>query len=77
LLKEESIINLHPGTSISFNKISFLGNIANGGNEAEDNHELLMVIMGTKGAKNLPEILFGSNASSLSKYIDVPLLVVP
>ncbi len=47
LFKEKTIINLHPGTSVSFTKISFPGKIAGGVNEREDTHDLLMVIMGT------------------------------
>ncbi len=36
-----------------------------------------LIIMGTKGAKGLYEILFGSHASSLVKETKVPTLVVP
>ena len=77
LAREESIIHDFMGMDFGFKKISFLGSIGDGVNEVEDQHDVFMVVMGTKGAKNLSEILFGSNASSLSKYIDVPLLVVP
>ncbi len=39
--------------------------------------EKSMVVMGTKGASGLEEILIGSNANSILHSVDVPVLTIP
>ena len=40
-------------------------------------HQLEMVVMGTKGASGIEELLIGSNAASVIHNVEVPVLVVP
>jgi len=44
---------------------------------ALEDHDILMVVMGTHGAKGIDEILLGSNTYSVIKSTDVPVLVIP
>lgn len=39
--------------------------------------EIDLVVMGTKGSKNNPEVVFGSYTLNMIKYVDCPVLVIP
>jgi hypothetical protein len=44
---------------------------------ALEDHNILMIVMGTHGARGLDEILLGSNTYSVIKSSHVPVLVIP
>lgn len=75
--KEEVLINIKTGKNIIFKKITFLGFINDGVKKVSADHNASLAVMGTHGATDLATVLFGSNASSLAKYIGFPLLIVP
>ncbi len=75
--KEEALIREISGVDIIFEKISYLGFLSDAVRDITKTHDPDLVVMGTKGASSLPEKIIGTNASSLVKAINVPLLIVP
>ena len=54
-----------------------IGNPIRLSREMVKNHNMEMLVMGTKGASGIEEFLIGSNAASVIHNVDVPVLVVP
>ena len=75
-MKEFEMAHL-AGTGVSYECHVMIGNPIRLSREMVRNHELGMVVMGTKGANGIEEFLIGSNAASVIHNVDVPVLVIP
>jgi nucleotide-binding universal stress UspA family protein len=64
-------------SGIEYDSHVMIGNPIRLCREMTQKHELEMVVMGTKGASGLEELLIGSNAASVIHNVEVPVLVVP
>src|SRR5690606_24841962 len=54
-----------------------LGNPIRLSKELSEKHNTNIVVLGTKGASGIEELLIGSNAASVIQNIDWPVLVIP
>lgn len=64
-------------SGISFDAQVKLGNPIRLSKEFTEKENIDLVILGTKGASGIEELLIGSNAASVIQNIDVPVLVIP
>ncbi len=62
---------------VSYECHVMIGNPIRLSKEMVVNHDLDMLVMGTKGASGIEEFLIGSNAASVIHNVEVPVLVVP
>jgi nucleotide-binding universal stress UspA family protein len=75
--KEVVFLEKQLGTSLSIEKMAYLGFLNEAVNYVAKERHPDLVVMGTKGETGLPAILLGSHASSLMKATHIPLLIVP
>ena len=71
--EQENLAN----SGIKYDSHVMIGNPIRLSREMVHKHNLDLVVMGTKGASGLEELLIGSNAASVIHNVDVPVLVVP
>ena len=57
--------------------LSLMGNPIRVVKELTQKYDDAMVVLGTKGASGLEEVLIGSNAASILHSVDVPVLAIP
>lgn len=75
LLKK--IQNLHPNPKHKFITLSSYNNFIDGIKEQIDEKSIELIIMGTKGASGLTEVIIGSNTGDLITKVKCPVLIVP
>ncbi len=54
-----------------------IGNPIRFSKELTEQHNIDIIVMGTKGASGIEEFLIGSNSASVIQTVDVPVLVIP
>jgi len=64
-------------SSVNIEVFSCFGSISEALNKAERAYEIDLIIMGTAGASNISNRLFGSNTTNAIKNAKQPILVVP
>lgn len=64
-------------SGVQFETQVILGNPIRLCKELSEKHNIELVVLGTKGASGIEELLIGSNAASVIQNIDVPVLVIP
>lgn len=64
-------------TGLDYETRSMMGNPIRVVKELSNYYENSMVVMGTKGASGIEEVLIGSNAASILHTVDVPVLAIP
>jgi nucleotide-binding universal stress UspA family protein len=64
-------------TGIEFETRSMMGNPIRVVKELSKYYQNSMVVMGTKGASGIEEVLIGSNAASILHSVDVPVMAIP
>lgn len=62
---------------VNHTSLSLMGNPIRVVKELSNKYEDSMVVLGTKGASGLEEVLIGSNAASILHSVDVPVLAIP
>jgi len=66
-----------PGQDITTKVTNCFSDISNEIQKVADEFEAELVIMGTKGASGLQELLIGSNAGNTIEAINIPVLTIP
>lgn len=61
----------------TFNSILNFDSIQNAVNKNIDLHHIDLIIMGTNGANNVKEVLFGSNTLQIIRSISIPIMAIP
>ncbi|WP_299336446.1 universal stress protein [uncultured Psychroserpens sp.] len=61
----------------TFSRISAFNTLTDEINELHSGHVMDMIIMGTKGASGIQEVLFGSNTIHIIKKAKCPVLAIP
>ncbi|WP_417612521.1 universal stress protein [Owenweeksia hongkongensis] len=64
-------------SGVDFQTQVSLGNPIRLSKELCEKHNIDIVVLGTKGASGIEELLIGSNAASVIQNIDTPVLVIP
>jgi len=64
-------------SGVSFDTKVMLGNPIRLSKNLTESEAIELVILGTKGASGIEELLIGSNAASVIQNIDIPVLVIP
>lgn len=66
-----------PDSKITFKKIPGINLLGDAVEEIVESEDIDLVIMGTRGASGMQELLFGSYTVSTLKKVSCPLLVIP
>lgn len=61
----------------NFHSVVDYDNFIDSINQTSENHEVDLIIMGTKGATGLEKVLFGSNTVRVMQRCKVPVLAIP
>ena len=61
----------------NYNQISSFNTLTNEIEQLHEGHVMDLIVMGTKGATGLGEILFGSNTVHIIKSVKCPVLAIP
>lgn len=64
-------------TGVNFETLIQMGNPIRIVKEAVEDYKADMVVLGTKGASGLEEVLIGSNAAAILHNVDCPVLSIP
>ncbi|HNP19816.1 MAG TPA: universal stress protein [Fulvivirga sp.] len=62
---------------VSFQTVSFAGFVTEMVESLCPNNEIDMIVMGTKGASGIDEVLLGTNTNSVVRSINIPTIVIP
>lgn len=73
----EEMLELSPNPRHKYNYKSQFGSLIDVIDEFVNEHNIDVIVMGTKGQTNNPFLTFGSNAIKVMKYSQCPVLVVP
>lgn len=69
--------NFRSNPNHKFQTLARFDTLISGINKILENHEIHMIVMGTKGAKGAKEVLFGTNTVQVFKHIKSPILAIP
>ncbi|MFG6686677.1 universal stress protein [Mariniflexile sp. HNIBRBA6329] len=73
----EKIKNIAPNPKHTFNIISANNLLVDEADRLVDEHNIDIVVMGTKGKTNNKKITFGSHTLQVLKYVQCPVLAIP
>jgi len=71
------VVNRHPEKSLKIDSEVAQGNFSDQCNAIAKKIDADCIVMGTKGASGVKEVLIGSNTADLMNNLEVPLYVVP
>ncbi|WP_033959103.1 universal stress protein [Psychroserpens jangbogonensis] len=66
-----------PNPRFSYQTISAYNTLVEEANAIVDEHDIDLIVMGTKGKSNDRHIVFGSHTFQVLKYVQCPVLVIP
>lgn len=73
----EKANELAPNPRFTYHSISANNTLVEEANEIADQHNIDLIVMGTKGKSNTSNIVFGSQTFQVLKYVDCPVLAIP
>lgn len=78
-LKEEKqrIIDNNPSAVLNIDVVAEFGDIIMGLNKVTRNRYVDVIVMGTKGASGVKEVIIGSNTAAVIKKVKRPIITVP
>ena len=71
------MLTISPNPKHEYNYISVFGSLVDEANAIVDKENIDVLVMGTKGKSNDRDVLFGSNALQVIKYVKCPVLAIP
>ena len=74
---QQRIENKFKNPNHNYNQISSFNTLTNEIEQLHEGHVMDLIVMGTKGATGLGEILFGSNTVHIIKTVKCPVLAIP
>ncbi|MBU2927651.1 universal stress protein [Winogradskyella psychrotolerans] len=66
-----------PNPRYTYHSISAYNTLVEEANAIADDHNIDLIVMGTKGKSNARNIVFGSQTFQVLKYVDCPVLAIP
>lgn len=73
----EKVKETAPNPRYTYHSISAYNTLVEAANEIADEHNIDLIVMGTKGKSNDSNIVFGSQTFQVLKYVDCPVLAIP
>ena len=71
------MLAISPNPKHKYDYISVFGSLVDEANTIVDKENIDVLVMGTKGKSNDRDVLFGSNALQVIKYVKCPVLAIP
>ena len=74
---KRNVIEISPNPRHTFETISSNNKLLNGAGDIVDEHNIDIIVMGTRGSTNDKKTMFGSNTLQVLKYVQCPVLAIP